>query len=103
MAHCLSPTKGLKNGHFPSNQIQIVPDSNCCKLFMDNRLPAGTNFSPDTSAAKYWRPRREDYRRCLSLYRGGAGGQLPAIRFRVVPGGAEGNGGANWHLRLTET
>src|SRR5205085_1314766 len=49
MAHCRSPAKCLKNGHFPSNQIQIVPDSNCCKLFMDNRLPARTNFSPDTS------------------------------------------------------
>src|SRR2546423_15268447 len=49
MAHCRSPTKCLKNDHFPSNQIQIVPDSNCCKLFMGNRLPAGTNFSPDTS------------------------------------------------------
>src|SRR5438874_2827197 len=52
MAHCRSPSKCLKNGHFPSNQIQIVPDSNCCKLFMDNRLPARTNFSPDTSEAK---------------------------------------------------
>src|SRR5437773_8813367 len=49
MAHCRSPTKCLKNGHFPSNQIQIVLDSNCCKLHMDNGLPAGTNFSPDTS------------------------------------------------------
>src|SRR5437879_13705864 len=49
MAHCRSPTKCLKNDHFPSNQIQIVPDSNYCKLFMDNRLPARTNFSPDTS------------------------------------------------------
>ena len=49
MAHCRSPTKCLKNDHFPSNQIQIVPDSNYCKLFVDNRLPAGTNFSPDTS------------------------------------------------------
>src|SRR5207237_7741860 len=49
MVHCRSPTKCLKNGHFPSNQIQIVPDSNCCKLFMDNGLPAGANFSPDTS------------------------------------------------------
>src|SRR5205823_14832579 len=53
MVHCRSPTKCLKNGHFPSNQIQIVPDSNCCKLFMDNGLPAGANFSPDTSAARY--------------------------------------------------
>ena|SRR2546423_9408379 len=53
MAHCRSPAKCLKNGHFPSNQIQIVPDSNCCKLFMDNRLPARTNFSPDTSDF-YW-------------------------------------------------
>jgi len=53
MAHCRSPTKGLKNGHFPSNQIQIVPDSNCCKLFMNNRLPAGPNFSPDTSDFYY--------------------------------------------------
>src|SRR5438874_4431266 len=49
MVHCRSPTKCLKNGHFPSNQIQIVPDSNCCKLFMDNGLPAGANFAPDTS------------------------------------------------------
>ena len=48
-----SQTKGLKNGHFPSHQIQIVPDSNCCKLFMDNRLPAETNFSPDTSEYMY--------------------------------------------------
>src|SRR2546421_553824 len=53
MAHCRSPAKCLKNGHFPSNQIQIVPDSNCCKLFMDNRLPARTNFSPDTSVLLY--------------------------------------------------
>src|SRR5207248_9442911 len=53
MVHCRSPTKCLKNGHFPSNQIQIVPDSNCCKLFMDNGLPAGANFSPDTSDSKY--------------------------------------------------
>src|SRR5438874_4167593 len=53
MVHCRSPTKCLKNGHFPSNQIQIVPDSNCCKLFMDNGLPAGANFSPDTSELTY--------------------------------------------------
>src|SRR5205823_12429441 len=53
MVHCRSPTKCLKNGHFPSNQIQIVPDSNCCKLCMDNGLPAGANFSPDTSDAEY--------------------------------------------------
>src|SRR5438105_12810004 len=63
MVHCRSPTKCLKNGHFPSNQIQIVPDSNCCKLFMDNGLPAGANFSPDTSNKEHRRKANKKRRR----------------------------------------
>src|SRR5881275_2152851 len=66
MVHCRSPTKCLKNGHFPSNQIQIVPDSNCCKLFMDNGLPAGANFSPDTSDKEH-RPKANKKRRRTNM------------------------------------
>src|SRR5256885_15274673 len=65
MAHCRSPAKCLKNGHFPSNQIQIVPDSNCCKLFMDNRLPARTNFSPDTSVKEHSKGESQVLEQCF--------------------------------------
>src|SRR6202165_6219685 len=51
MPHCLASAKRTPKGHFSLNQIQIVPGSNRCKPFRNNRLRPRTDFSPDSHEA----------------------------------------------------
>src|ERR1700694_2224297 len=48
MPHCLASAKRTPKGHFSLNQIQIVPGSNRCKPFRNNRLRPRTDFFPDS-------------------------------------------------------